>query len=97
MEAHGGRIWAESGGPGLGTRFTLTIPSVKGTATVRLQTRADSPPPPGQERILAVDNEAHMLVYLRRTLREAGYTPIVTGNPKDAERLIETTSPTLSC
>ena len=26
MEAHGGRIWAESGGPGLGARFTFTLP-----------------------------------------------------------------------
>ena len=26
VEAHGGRIWAESDGPGLGARFTFTIP-----------------------------------------------------------------------
>ena len=26
MESHGGRIRAESGGTGLGTRFTFTIP-----------------------------------------------------------------------
>ena len=29
VEAHGGRIWAESGGEGLGTRFTFTIPAVE--------------------------------------------------------------------
>ena len=29
VEAHGGRIWAESGGPGLGARFTLTLPAVE--------------------------------------------------------------------
>ena len=27
MEAHGGRIWAESDGPGLGARFTFTLPA----------------------------------------------------------------------
>ena len=26
VEAHGGRIWAESGGPGLGARFSFTLP-----------------------------------------------------------------------
>ena len=95
VEAHGGRIWAESGGPGLGTRFTLTIPSVKEDGDGPAPDSGRLPTAPGQERILAVDNEAHMLVYLRRTLREAGYNPIVTGNPKDAERLIETDKPHL--
>ena len=29
VEAHGGRIWAESEGPGMGARFTFTIPMVE--------------------------------------------------------------------
>ena len=29
VEAHGGRIWAESDGPGLGAKFTFTIPTVE--------------------------------------------------------------------
>ena len=29
VEAHGGRIWAESDGPGLGARFTFTLPTVE--------------------------------------------------------------------
>ena len=33
VEAHGGRIQAESGGPGLGARFTFTLPTVDDTAT----------------------------------------------------------------
>ena len=32
VEAHGGRIWAESDGPGLGARFTFTLPVVGDTA-----------------------------------------------------------------
>ena len=28
VEAHGGRIWAESDGPGLGAKFTFTLPTV---------------------------------------------------------------------
>ena len=33
VEAHGGRIWAESGGPGLGMRFTFTTPVVDEAAS----------------------------------------------------------------
>ena len=29
VEVHGGRIWAESDGPGLGVRFTFTVPVVE--------------------------------------------------------------------
>ena len=29
VEAHGGRIWAESDGPGTGACFTFTLPSVE--------------------------------------------------------------------
>ena len=32
VEAHGGRIWAESDGPGLGARFTFTIPVAQDAA-----------------------------------------------------------------
>ena len=34
VEAHGGRIWAESEGPGLGSRFTFTLSAVEGSASV---------------------------------------------------------------
>ena len=32
VEAHGGRIWAESDGPGLGARFTFTLPAAEEVA-----------------------------------------------------------------
>ena len=35
VEAHGGRIWAESDGPGLGARFTFTLPAVAETGERR--------------------------------------------------------------
>ena len=34
VEAHGGRIWAESDGVGLGTRFTFTLPVAAGVGAV---------------------------------------------------------------
>ena len=57
VEAHGGRIRAESGGVGLGTRVTFTIP-VAGPA-------------------------------------DAGYAPLVTGDPRELSRILRTEKPRL--
>ena len=93
VEAHGGRIWAESGGQGLGTRFTFTIP----VAYEAANGSAPSPGPMarGRARVLAVDDEPQMLRLVRNTLSDAGYTPIVTGDPDEALRLIEVEKPDL--
>ena len=60
VEAHGGRIRAQSGGPGQGTRFTFTLPvaGAAGPAAVPAPGRPD-PAPDGTEpvRILVVDDD----------------------------------------
>ena len=98
VEAHGGRIWAESDGPGLGARFTFTIPAVDGegvggavepaplAARSRRATRE-------QVRILAVDDDPQALRYVRDALAKAGYAPVVTGDPEDVPRLMEEEKP----
>ena len=93
VEAHGGRIRAESDGPGLGSRFIFTLPESE-AAEPRRTSRAGRPsagnrrPSRGQGRVLVVDDDPQVLWYIRNTLTEAGYTPIVTWDPEEVERLI---------
>ena len=98
VEAHGGRIWAENDGDGLGTRFTFTIPLA-----------ADATDDPEQEsaanggvarrgvqaRILSVDDDPQVLRYIRNVLSDAGHIPIVTGNPNEMLHLLEMEQPHL--
>ena len=96
VEAHGDRIWAESDGPGLGARFTFTIP-VAGDAAAgvpRLSARSRQAERE-RTRILVVDDDPQTLRYVRDALAKAGYAPIVTGDPQEATSLAEENDPHL--
>ena len=100
VEAHGGRIWAESDGPSTGACFTFTLPTVEaerestpGHSTVSIQgKRSDTEQ---RVRILTVDDEPQALRYVRDTLVKAGYQPVVTGDPEEALRLMAEEQPAL--
>ena len=100
VEAHGGRIWAESEGVGLGTRFTFTVPVVEAASTggaSRISRRSAGSRPKSEElvRVLAVDDDPMVLRYLRDALGNAGYLPLVSTDPDEALRLVETERPEL--
>ena len=99
VEAHGGRILAESDGPGLGARFTFTLPTVgeveggnAATASGRSSRRRRTEE---RVRVLAVDDDPNDLRYVRNALSGAGYRPVVTGDPEEALRLMEEEQPQL--
>ena len=97
VEAHGGRIWAESDGSGLGAMFTFTLPTVEepaAFATVSAPTRPRRSSP-NQVRVLAVDDDPQALRYVRDVLTRAGYAPIAAGDPADVRRLMEEEKPHL--
>ncbi len=97
VEAHGGRIWAESDGPGLGARFAFTLPVLEDAAPSRplgRRRRAQQADLEGQ-RILVIDDDPHTLRHVRRTLSGAGYETIVTGDPGDIFTLLAENRPDL--
>jgi PAS domain S-box-containing protein len=102
VEAHGGRIWAESSGEGRGATISFSLPvaapeiaparpeTERGVSgTDRISRRRE------RRRVLAVDDEAHVLRYLQHTLEEAGYEPVVTSDPSQVTKLLETSEPDL--
>ena len=96
VEAHGGRIRAESEGLGLGARFTFTLPAAPEADT--LMPRAPGRPAGrGRQRVrvLAVDDDPQALRYLRDTLAEAGYAVSVAAGPEEALRLVQQERPHL--
>ena len=97
VEAHGGRIWAESGDAGHGTRFTFTLPVAADTndAAPTVSSRPRSPKRNGETPILVLDDDPQTLRHVRDTLSEAGYAPILTGDPDELPNLIRTHRPRL--
>ena len=98
VEAHGGRIRAESNGLGLGTGVTFTLPAaleaVAGASRV-----ADGSPhtgfQPGKARVLVLDDDPQTLRLVRDVLGPAGYHTAVTGDPGELPRLLREEQPDL--
>ena len=95
VEAHGGRIRAESAGAGRGTTVTFTLP-----AAGRPDAAPARPAPAQGESeeaapILVVDDDPRMLRFVRDALAKAGYAPLVTGEALELETIIRAERPRL--
>ena len=95
VEAHGGRIWAESEGPSLGARFTFTIP-VAVEVGVEARPASSRTRRKEEERILVVDDDPQTLIYVRRALLNGGYDTIVASDPEEALLLMKENLPSLA-
>ena len=92
VKAHGGRVWVESEGSGLGARFTFTLPASEAAQTRSL--RGDTHEAHNarraagtRRRVLTVDDDPQTLRYVRDILSKADYVPVMTADPHDVSRL----------
>ena len=100
VEAHGGRIRAESDGAGRGARFTFTVPVAEDSGEDEVPASGrpiDGPSPKshGPARILVVDDDPQTLRFVRDALTRAGYTALVTGDPAEIANIIRAEKPHL--
>ena len=100
VEAHGGRIRAESRGAGKGTRFIFTIPVAEknGDDAANGDARHLSGlPSEGRQptAVLVVDDDPQTLRYVRDILTDAGYSALVTAEHRELAGIIEAEKPKL--
>lgn len=87
VELHGGTVWAESGGPGQGSRFTVRLPLAPAQAPA--PAAAGMPPPGGARplRVLVVDDNVDAAESLCTLLRLAGHEVAMAADAATALRL----------
>jgi signal transduction histidine kinase len=82
VQQSGGTVWAESA-PGLGSTFTLQLPSVNEPLPSEVPAPV-APPARGTETILLVEDEHALRALTRRVLESGGYTVLEAANGADA-------------
>jgi len=94
VEAHGGRLWAESEGEGKGAAFSFSLPITTQEAFDDPKS-ADLPPAVEGLRVLALDDDPHVLRLIKRQLDAAGHQTVIASDPERLDELMVDTDPDL--
>jgi CheY-like chemotaxis protein len=87
VERHGGSVWAESGGPGKGSRFVVELPLSAPPRVRTGETQAEEPNP-HPIGILVVEDNPDTRTLVADTLTLAGYEVQTAGSGEDALALL---------
>jgi PAS domain S-box-containing protein len=91
VEMHGGRVEAESHGPGSGSRFTVRLPALAGSPSDEPRPVIGPPPVTEPRRVLVVDDNRDAAESLAKILRIVGHEPFLAHDGlqavEEAERL----------
>ena len=83
-EKHGGRVWADSEGPGKGSRFTVELPLVPPPAGYQ----EDAPAAPEAQSLLLVEDNPDTRAILSESLQLEGYTVRAAESGEEALELL---------
>ncbi|MBI2820719.1 MAG: response regulator [Acidobacteria bacterium] len=95
VESHGGRIWAESPGPGQGSTFVFRLPLSVAPAGMQISDR-ETPPPPGRAknvRVLFIEDSSDARNLMKIELETAGYTVLLAGDGETGLEMAKRESP----
>ncbi|WP_419930837.1 ATP-binding protein [Candidatus Poriferisodalis sp.] len=95
VEAHGGRIRAQSAGTDTGARFTFTIPAASAETAPRTAEQRSTEHSEARTTVLVVDDDPQALYMVRNALATAGYAPLTSGDPGKLRELIRAERPSL--
>ncbi len=84
VELHGGAVWAESCGEGLGATFTVRLPLMPIQPTVKLEVKPLRSRNLRGIRVLFVDDEADSVELITFALEKAGASVITATNAREA-------------
>jgi len=103
VELQGGRIYAESDGPGTGATFRIELPLRSANAAVPAEKREHPDTSPAEHpiavpqldgiRILAVDDDRDALALVREILEATGAAVVTADSAQDALDLLERMTP----
>jgi PAS domain S-box-containing protein len=99
VELHGGTVWANSPGEGMGATFSVRLPLMKDAAATtnepsNLPTVATTYPLQGL-RVLAVDDDGDMREYIAFVLKESGAEVTLAASADEALKLLPQIKPHL--
>ncbi len=96
VEKHGGRLTAESGGEGQGSRFVVSLPVADSSAVAAVAPPDGEPAPAGPpRRVLVVDDNVDAATSLSLMLRAMGHETRTASDGREAVAAVEEFRPDL--